>query len=196
MARSWASVVRGPEPEAMETERQRINKVKQIWAEMDKKHGLRPRCWYCSQDADVCPECVKHPGAGLQPVMKNGCCAQHGGWGQEGQPYALRYVKMEDILPQTCSSCRSRHPWLVEDHVQVTGFSYERMSFSFPLSPTNVVRVNHWRFIRVGQSKPEPPVRVAEAQAAYEKEMAFSGDTYWANWCKNRILQDSDGTVW
>ena len=203
-SRSWASVARGPTPLVpaayLEAERNRINKIKMVWKEMDEKYSLPPQCWHCDQNADLCAECVHQkswmPTHELQPVMKNGLCGQHGGWGRGGEPYALRYAKMTEIMPQTCSSCRAHNPWLVEDHVQVTGFSYEKMSFSFPLSPTNVVRVNHWRFIRLGQSKPEASVRAAEAQAAYEKEMAFSGDTEQADWCKKRILGPSDGTVW
>jgi hypothetical protein len=201
MARSWASVARGPAPSVeMTPEQKRINKIKTIWKEMDENHDLHPCCWHCGQSADLCPECVSQkswmPSHTLQPVMKNGFCSGHGGWGRGGQPYALRYAKMLEIMPQTCSSCRLHKPWRVEDHVQVTGFSYEKMSFSFPLSPTNVVRINHWRFIRLGEPQPEASVRAAEAQAAYEKEMAFSGSVEEAACLKARVLAPSDATVW
>jgi hypothetical protein len=187
-----------------EAERQRINKIKQVWKELDEKSDLRPRCWYCGQNAEVCVSCMSQkaemPNHVLQPVMIKGAhvgrCADHGGWKWGTAPRAFYGAKMSDLVPHACLSCLERNPWREEDHVQVTGFSYERMSFSFPLSPSNVVRVNHWRFIRVGEAPPAPSVRAAEAQAAYEKEMAFSGDVDWANWCKNRILSPSDGTVW
>ena len=226
MARSWASVVRGSTstsgsemPEWIvalvedNTERQRISKVKQVWAEMDVKHGLSPRgsapavsvlraeapewkpppsCYYCGASADVCPKCVKtcsyYPAWGLQPVLRKGLCAQHHSY---GVPHAFFNKNMQEFMPQTCSSCREKHPWRQEDSLEVTGFSYEKSCFCHPLSPINVVYVNKHRYIRLGEAKSTPEVVVARAQAAYDVEMAFSGKAERAEIVRKTILENN-----
>jgi hypothetical protein len=81
--------------------------------------------------------------------------------------------KNAEKIPFKCTSCRQSNPWRWEDEKEIVGYSYEPMCFCHPLSPTNVVRIAQHR--SVIQSSPFKK-RNAEAQAAFNKEMAFSGN--------------------
>jgi hypothetical protein len=194
-------------------QRKQTDKVKKVWAEMDLKYGLArapasalrpeapawtpgPRCYYCGSAADVCPECVKtmsyYPGWGHQAVVGKGRCSQHGGY---TLPHAFFNKKMNEFIPQTCSGCRAEHPWSHKNHLEVTGFSYERSCLTQPLkSPNggayNVVYVNKRRYIRLGQAKSSPEQVAAWAQEAYDVEMAFSGETRRADAVRRCILEN------
>ena len=85
MARSWASVARGsalraeaPEytPDAtaptggwegaewkgyLTAEQKRIDKIKKVWADMDVKYGLPPRCHDCQAAAELCANGCPRP---------------------------------------------------------------------------------------------------------------------------------------
>jgi hypothetical protein len=230
MARSWASVARGSAsasvsvmPEWLtalvedDKERERIGKVKQIWAEMDVKYGLpprdpsasvsvlrasapewtpAPRCYYCGSAADTCPRCVDQRSwmrsHTLKPVLRGGRCSDHVSY---GVPHMFFNKNMEEFIPQTCSGCREKHPWRPEDSVELTGFSYERANLEHPLkSPNggayNVVYVKRHRYIRLGQAKSSPEQVAAWAEAAYAKEMEFSGETKRAEAVRDCILKN------
>jgi hypothetical protein len=58
------------------------------------------------------------------------------------------------------------------------------------LSPTNVVYVNIHRYIRLGQAKSSPEQVAAWAEAAYAKEMEFSGQTWRADAVKKAVLEN------
>ena len=188
MARSWSSVVRSGLPQAPAVSVLRAEAP--AWTP-------GPRCYYCGSAADVCPECVRtmsyYPEWGHHPVVtphagcSEGRCADHGGW--YSRPYALFAAKLEEIMPQTCAGCRAAHPWRIEDHVQVTGFAYH-----YCTKPTDSPHPV-FRFIRLGETAPEPAVRAAEAEAAYAKELTISGDKERAERLKARVLRPSDGSA-
>lgn len=128
----------------------------------------------------------------LGPVIDKGRCADHGGWVADHKFYS---AKMEEFIPQTCSSCRAEHPWCTEDLIEVKGFSYEPMAMFAPLkSPNggrfNVVFVSECRYIRLGQAKSSPEQVAAWAEAAYAKEMEFSGDKGRAAEIKKAVLEN------
>lgn len=192
MARSWASVARSalpvepsvaPKPFVLRAEAP-------IWTPP-------PACYYCGSAADVCAKCVDQrswmPSHPLKPVLRKGLCADHHAY---GVPHAFFNKKMEEFMPQTCSSCRSKHPWRQEDSVEVTGFSYEKSCFCHPLSPINVVYVKKHRYIRLGEAKSTPEVVAARAQAAYDVEMAFSGKAERAEVVRKTILENNLGGVY
>ncbi len=188
MARSWASVVRGSEPTVALVSK--LNPYADEWTPP-------PRCYYCGSAADVCEECVRQskwmPSHTLQPVVSRGRCADHGGW---SRPHNFYSAKMDEFIPQTCAGCRERHPWDASDLLEVTGYSYERANLEKSLkSPNggrfNVVYVSQCRYIRLGQSKSSPEQVAAWAEAAYEKEMEFSGDKGRAEVLKNGVLTNN-----
>jgi hypothetical protein len=185
MARSWASVARAGLPVAP------APAVSVLRAEAPEWKPP-PSCYYCGASADVCPKCVNtcsyYPAWGLQPVLGKGLCAQHHSY---GVPHAFFNKKMAEFMPQTCSSCREKHPWRQEDSVEVTGFSYEKSCFCHPLSPINVVYVNKHHYIRLGEAKSTPEVVAARAQAAYDVEMAFSGKEARAEVVRKTILENN-----
>lgn len=195
MARSWASVARSGLPQSSVTPKPSVLRAEA------PEWNPPPSCYYCGAKADVCPECVKvcsyYPAGGLQPVLKEGLCAQHV---RHGVPHAFFNMKMADFIPQTCSACREKHPWRPEDSLEVTGFSYERANLDRPLkSPNggrfNVVYVARYRYVRLGQAK-STSEQVAEwAEAAYAKEMEFSGDKGRADYLKEAVL-DNNGNVY
>jgi hypothetical protein len=110
-------------------------------------------------------------------------------------PHAFFNEKFDLFVPQTCTGCRQKNPWRIEDHLQVVGFSYDRSCFCHPFGPDNVVRGARYRYIRLGETGPDHSVRVAEADAAYEKEMAFSGDKEKAEGLRARVLRPADGSA-
>jgi hypothetical protein len=123
----------------------------------------------------------------LKPVLRGGRCADHVSY---GVPHMFFNKNMEEFIPQTCSGCREKHPWRPEDSVELTGFSYEKSCFCHPLSPTNVVYVKRHRYIRLGQAKSSPEQVAAWAEAAYAKEMEFSGETKRAEAVRDCILKN------
>jgi len=188
MARSWASVVSGLKPTVAAVSVLRADAPE--WTPP-------PRCYYCGSAADVCEECVRQctwmPTHTLQPVVSRGRCADHGGW---SRPHEFYSAKMEEFIPQTCAGCREKHPWDTDDLLEVTGFKYERACLCHPLkSPNganyNVVYVSICRYIRLGQSKSSPEQVAAWAEAAYQKEMEFSGDKERADVLKEAVLTNN-----
>lgn len=155
-----------------------------------------PLCHYCGSVADVCTECLRicsySPQWGLQPVVAEGRCSEHTR-SHESKAHAFYGVELAKYIPQTCSGCRAKHPWKPSDCLELKGFSYERMCLCHPLkSPNggrfNVVFVGQRRYIPVGGAKSTPVQVSAWAQAAYEKEMEFSGETKRAEVMKQAIL--------
>jgi hypothetical protein len=165
MARSWSSVASSGLPQPS------------LLRDPAPETPLPPRCYYCGSAADVCSQCAQMCSYSsvwkLKPVLKNGLCYYHGGL---VVPHALYSSKIEEFIPQACSSCRAKNPWRAADCLEVTGFSYEKSCFSQPLSPINVVRVPIHRYIRIGQSKSTAAQRTLWAEEIYAKEMAFSGN--------------------
>jgi hypothetical protein len=86
----------------------------------------------------------------------------------------VRASEAAETIPFKCSPCHSTNPWTWESDKEIVSYSYERMSFSFPLSPTNVVRIPHYRYL--GNAPTDAIKRADEARSAYLKEMTFSGD--------------------
>lgn len=191
MARSWSSVVRSGLPAAPAAPPASVLRASA------PEWKPPPPCYYCGSAADVCPKCVNtcsyYPAWGLQPVLGKGLCAEHHSY---GVPHAFFNKKMAEFMPQTCSSCREKHPWRQEDSLEVTGFSYEKSCFCHPLSPTNVVYVNKHRYIRLGEAKSTPEMVAARAQAAYEVEMAFSGKAARAEAVRDCILTNNPWGVY
>ena len=187
MARSWSSVVRSGLPQTPAPSVLRATAAE--WTPP-------PRCYYCGSAADTCPDCDRMRSYGCdwerQPVLENGYCAVHrsGGLG-----HAFYTMKMAEFIPQTCTGCRVKHPWRAEDCVEITGFSYEKSCFCHPLDPMNVVRCAIYHFTRLGQPKTSPEQKAAWAEAAYAKEMAFSGDKERAEHLKARVLGPCDGSA-
>lgn len=188
MARSYASVVRGPEP-APEPKRSVLRADAPVWAPP-------PRCHYCGSAADVCEECVRtcawHPAHGLQPVVEDGLCWRHAPY-HESKAHAFFSLDMAQHIPQTCSGCRLLRPWTAKDTLELKGWSYERACLCHPLkSPNggrfNIVFVPVYRYVKVGQAKSTAEQVAAWAQAAYEKEMEFSGETKRAEVFKQAVL--------
>ncbi len=187
MARSWASVARSGLP---------VEPTPSVLRASAPEWKPPPRCYYCGSAADVCPECAHtctyYAGWGLNPVVTphagkmEGRCADHGGW--YSRPYALFDADLKEIMPQTCTACRAKHPWRIEDHVQVRGFAYH-----YCFKPTDSPHAV-FRFIRLGETAPGPDVRAAEAEAAYKEALAFSGDKEMAEHRKARVLGPADGS--
>ena len=187
MARSWASVVSGSEPTPALVSN--LNPYADEWMPP-------PRCYYCGSAADVCEECVRQckwmPTHTLQPVLRRGLCAGHSSW----STHEFFNKRMEEFIPQTCASCREKHPWRQEDHIEVTGFNYERANLDKSLkSPNggrfNVVFIPLLRYIRLGETKSSREQVEAWAEATYEKEMAFSGDRERAEVLKRAVLNNN-----
>lgn len=190
MARSYASVVRGPAPtEAPEPKASVLRVEAPVWTPP-------PRCYYCGAAADVCPRCREtcsyYPAHGLQPVVQDGRCSEHARY-HESKDHAFFNCDMAKYIPQTCGACREVKPWKPSDCLELKGFSYERMCLCHPLkSPNggrfNVVFVGQRRYIPVGQPKSSEEQVAAWAQAAYDKELEFSGDTNRAEVMKAAVL--------
>jgi hypothetical protein len=107
---------------------------------------------------------------------------------------------MDEFIPQSCTGCREKDPWETDDLLEVTGYSYEPACLCHPLkSPNggrfNVVYVSVCRYIRLGQSKSSPEQVAAWAQAAYEKEMEFSGDAGRAEVMKRGVLTNNHSNL-
>ena len=187
MARSWASVARSSLPVAPKPSVLRADAP--VWTPP-------PRCYYCGSAADVCPKCVRicsySPQWGSKPVVAEGLCSEHARY-HESQNHAFYGADMSKYIPQTCSGCRATHPWKPSDTLELKAFSYERASLSHSLKTPNggrfnVVFVGQRRYIPVGGAKSSPEQVAAWAQAAYEKEMEFSGDTKRAEVIKEAVL--------
>ena len=184
MARSWASVARGSvTPSTAVAAAPALRASAPEWTPP-------PRCYYCGSAADVCPKCENQRSwmrsHTLKPVLHGGRCTDHG----YGVCHAFFNKNMEEFIPQTCSGCRDKHLWRREDSLEVTGFSYEKSCLCHPLSPINVVYVNIHRYIRLGQAKSSPQQVAAWAEAAYAKEMEFSGQTKRAEAVKKAVLEN------
>jgi hypothetical protein len=181
MARSWASVARSGLP---------VEPKPSVLRASAPEWTPPPRCYYCGSAADVCPRCVNtcsyYPAWGLRPVLHQGRCTEHG----YGAGHAFYGTDMTEFIPQTCSGCREKHLWRPEDSLEVMGFSYEPSCMCHKLSPTNVVYVNKHRYIRLGQAKSSPEQVAAWAEAAYAKEMEFSGKTERADAVKKAVLEN------
>jgi hypothetical protein len=133
---------------------------------------------------------------GFQPILQRGLCAHHSGW----STHEFYGKNMMEFIPQTCTGCREKHPWREEDHLELTGYSYERACMCHPLKYPNggrfnVVYVPKCRYIRIGQVKSSRDQVVAWAQAAYDEEMAFSADPKRAEVLKQCVL-DNDFRSW
>lgn len=193
MARSWASVARV----SLSVEKpQPSPKTSALRAEAPA-WTPPPRCYYCASVADVCPRCVEtcsySPSHGLLPVVAEGRCSEHTRY-HESKDHAFSRLDLAKYIPQTCSGCRAKHPWKPSDSLELKGFSYERACLCHPLkSPNggrfNVVFVGQRRCIPLGGAKSTPEQVAAWAQEAYEKEMAFSGDTQRAEVMKATVLK-------
>lgn len=202
MARSWASVVRGNQLAAAPAP------APKVWTYADWLNGVNysdvhpaqlkpaaPPCYYCGSAADACEECVKQckwmAEHKLQPVLRRGLCAYHSGW----STHEFFNAKMEEFIPQTCAGCREKHPWREEDHIELTGYSYQRANLEKPLKfPNggrfNVVYKSKCRYIRIGQVKSTREQVEAWAQATYDEEMAFSADPKRAEVLKQCVLEN------
>jgi hypothetical protein len=128
----------------------------------------------------------------LQPVLRRGLCAGHSGW----STHEFFNKRMEEFIPQTCAGCREKNPWHQEDHIEVTGFNYERANLEKSLkSPNggrfNVVFIPLLRYIRLGETKSSRQQVEAWAEAAYEKEMVFSSDRERAEVLKRAVLNNN-----
>jgi ferredoxin len=188
MARSYASAARAGLP-TEKPKRSVLRAEAPAWKPA-------PRCYHCGSAADVCPQCAQtcsyYPEWGLQPVVQDGRCSQHARY-HESKAHAFFNKNMADYIPQTCASCRAEHPWQAKDTLELKGFSYERACLCCPLkSPNggrfNVVFVRLYRYIKLGEAKSTPEQVAAWAQAAYEKEMEFSGETKRAEALKAAVL--------
>ena len=85
------------------------------------------------------------------------------------------------------------NPLEARDVLELKGWSYERANLEKPLkSPNggrfNIVFVPIYRYVRVGEAKSTPGQVAAWAQAAYDKEMEFSGETKRADVFKAAVL--------
>lgn len=192
MARSYASVARAGLPVAPKPSVLRADAA--AWTPP-------PRCYYCGSAADTCPDCDRMRSYGCdwerQPVLDRegldeGYCSVHSRW---PLPHAFYTKKMAEFIPHTCTGCRAKHPWRAEDCVEITGFSYEKSCFCHPLDPMNVVRCAIYHYTRLGEPKTSPKQKAEWAQAAYEKEMAFSGDADKADELLVRVLEPCDGSA-
>lgn len=189
MARSYASVLRGPAPAPAPQPSSVLRAEAPVWKPA-------PRCHYCGSAADVCPECQHHcsynPGWGLQPVVKDGLCGEHCVY-HFTKAHAFYGLNLSEFIPQTCASCRAEHPLEKRDVLELKGWSYERANLEKPLkSPNggrfNIVFVPIYRYVRVGQPKSSPEQVALWAQAAYDKEMEFSGEAKRAEVFKAAVL--------
>lgn len=161
---------------------------------------VAPPCYYCGSGAEVCRECATDAWwspRGLQPVVKDGLCAHHSIY-HFTKAHAFNGLNLSEFIPQTCASCRAEHPLEERDVLEVKGWSYERMNWEKPLkSPNggrfNIVFVPIYRYVRVGQTKSSEEQRALWAQAAYDKEMEFSGETKRAEIFKAVILCGDPG---
>lgn len=206
MARSWADVARGSMAKA--TPAAPAAAAPKVWTYADWLDGVNywdvhpaqpkpvaPPCYYCGSAATVCAQCERMCACSsewsLLPVLQRGRCAFHSGWSTN----EFYNKKMEEFIPQTCAGCREKHPWREEDHIEITGYSYEKACMCHPLKypnggPFNVVYVPKCRFIRIGQVKSTREQVEAWAQATYDEEMAFSADPKRAQVLKQCVLEN------
>lgn len=185
MARSYASVARAGLPAPAPA-------VRSVLRADAPAYTPPPPCYYCGSAADVCPECAQNAWRGLQPVVKDGLCADHSIY-HFTKAHAFYSFNRSEFIPQTCASCRAEHPLEARDVLELTGWSYERACLCHPLkSPNggrfNIVFVPIYRYVRVGQPKSGEAQRALWAQAAYDKEMEFSGEVKRAEVMKSAVL--------
>lgn len=155
-----------------------------------------PPCFYCGSAADVCVDCANfhryYPKSIPKPVVKDGLCSKHVR-SHESHAYAFYGTDVTKYIPQTCSGCRAKNPWRAKDTLELKGFHYERGCLCHPMkSPNggrfNVVFIPQYRYVKVGEAKSSEEQRAAWAQAAYDKEMAFSGEVERAEAMKKVVL--------
>ena len=128
-------------------------------------------CSDCGQEADVCRRCDK------LAVYQNSLCGRCFSWSMPSESMCQGYVEAAasaEKIPFKCSPCRAKKPWRWQDNKEIVDYRYVPMSFSFPVSPTNVIRIPRYRAI--GSKPTDPLQRADEARAAYEKELSFSGN--------------------
>jgi hypothetical protein len=158
---SWANIVRGGPPV--------VEKPKPVIIKPPPKVSFYAFCADCGAEAGVCKRCDKWA-VYLDGLC--GCCyamSIPSDWMCKGYADASREAHK---IPFKCDACRKVRPWRWEDDKEIVSYSYERGCFCHPLSPTNVIRIARYRLA----SGTTPEQREAEARAAYEKEMKFSGD--------------------
>ena len=125
--------------------------------------------------------------------MKDGLCGEHARY-HESKAHACFNKNMADYIPQACAGCRAEHPWTAKDTLELKGWNYERACLCHPMkSPNggrfNLVFIPLYRYVRVGEAKSTAEQVEAWAQAAYEKEMEFSGETKRAEALKALVLK-------
>jgi hypothetical protein len=148
MSRSWSSIVSSP-------------KAKVVF------HSF---CADCGAEADACESCDTNA------IYEDGLCGSCYVRSIPSDSMCKGYMdasRNAEKIPFKCASCRQSNPWRWEDEKEIVGYSYEPMCFCHPLSPTNVIRIATYRTI--GLKPTDFKKRHAEAQAASDKEMAFSG---------------------
>ena len=127
-------------------------------------------CADCGKEADVCRRCDKS-----FAVYEDGLCGRCLVSTIPSDSMCKGYMdasREAHKIPYKCGSCRKARPWRWEEDKEVVSYSYVQSCFCHKLSPTNVIRVARWRI--AGQVSEEQ--RKAEAMAAYDKEMKFSGN--------------------
>ena len=155
MSRSWSSIVRGPAA---------VSSAPEAVA-MKPKVVFHPFCADCGNDADVCRQCDK------LAVYQDGLCGHCFSYNMPSDSMCMGYVKASneaEKIPFKCSACSAAF-W--EDDKEIVSYDYVPMSFSFPVSPINVIRIARYRMKRA-----DPYQRATEARAAYDKELSFSGN--------------------
>lgn len=161
MSRSWSSIVKGSAAAAVP--------VASVSAQAaETKVVFHPFCADCGEEADVCRHCDK------LAVYQDGLCGHCFSYNMPSDSMCTGYVKASneaEKIPFKCSACCSARPWNWEDDKEIVSYDYVPMSFSFPVSPTNVIRIARYRMKRA-----DPSQRATEARAAYDKELSFSGN--------------------
>lgn len=166
MSRSWSSIARGPvaatplKPVATPLKTKPIPKV-----------TFHAFCEDCGKEADVCRRCQE------LAVYENGLCGSCFSYNIPSDSMCQGYVdaaRSARKIPYKCTHCRTERPWRWENDKEVVSYHYVQGCICHKLSPTNVIRMAARR--SVGPKPTDPAQRAAEAWAAYEKEMKFSGD--------------------
>lgn len=132
---------------------------------------FHPFCADCGNEADVCQRCNK------LAVYESGLCGHCFSSNMDSEWMCEGYCRASDEaekIPFKCGPCRLANPWSWFADKEIVAYRYEKTCREDPITPRSVIRVPTYRLR--GLVYPYSYERAMEAKAAYEKELAFSGD--------------------
>jgi hypothetical protein len=123
-----------------------------------------PVCEDCKAEVHACPYCKKRTSRGWDSYCED--CYRDFGYAN-----VIMFIDDPEVKPFfICETCAQ---WRVVKANEVIGYSYWKADNRLPLSPLNFYKCPRYR---KRDPKQDPVERAMEARAAFDEEMAFSGD--------------------